>query len=95
MSKLKALFVILSLQVVLLAIGYLSITSRSSSGSTSINDFYVTEYMMGYSLPVLALGVIVFSAIAVVYRKPKRVFRKITITDPAVVNHRIPAYGNS
>lgn len=94
MSKLKLLFVIFIIQAALLLLGYFSLISRASTDS-SITEFYVTEFMIGYSLPVIVAGLFVFSSFLIVYKKPKKVFRKITITDPAIVSHQIPAYGNS
>jgi hypothetical protein len=58
MSKVKITLVIISVQILLLAIGYVSASTRIPSDTD--DGSYAAAYMMGYSLPVVAVGVFVF-----------------------------------
>ena len=78
----------------LLCIGYLELSFVSEQVIGSAPGYRI-EYMFGYSLPITVMGLIVYAAFAFVYRTPKKIYRKITISDQAEVNRQIPAFENS
>ncbi|HEY0740674.1 MAG TPA: hypothetical protein VGD40_04395 [Chryseosolibacter sp.] len=59
MSTKKRLGVIAGTALLLLAIGLIKVTLISTTAASE-NQNFVLEYMTGYSIPILGMGIIVF-----------------------------------
>jgi hypothetical protein len=89
MPGLKTFSIILAAELLMLVLGFVQLLANPEISSEADR----TEFMMGFSLPCTVTAMFVYCAIAIVNRKPKKIYRKAASSDTAR-SHQIPAFGN-
>ena len=74
MSNIKRLFIILIGEALLIVIGLIKVSFTALNGSTSIPNF-TAKFMLGYSIPIVSMGLIVFFCCWYILRERKVVTR--------------------
>jgi hypothetical protein len=74
MSNTKRFAIILMVEIFLLIIGLVKVSLTISTFSAEIPNF-TFEYMLGYSIPIVSMGMVVFLVSRHIMRQPKPISR--------------------
>lgn len=74
MSNTKRFAVVLMAEFLLLIIGLFKVSFTSTNTSTNGSDFTV-QYMLGYSIPIVSVGMVAFFCCVYILKEPKAVSR--------------------
>ncbi len=83
MSGAKRVLMTFSVIVIFIAIAYFTLEIPYSKSPAS-KDLYLSEYLLGFSIPLIGSGLILLTGIQLVLRTKKRIVKKINRQIPAV-----------
>jgi hypothetical protein len=95
MSNFKRGLIISGIVLLVITLGNITLTvPGEETNFAPVNAEYRSQYLFGFSLPIVTIGFVVWTAFAIVFRPTRKRIRRIVATKPET-HHQIPVFENS